>query len=108
MRSKQEADVEEQGRIFRNDVAEAEADTGDQNALLCGLLLESFVDVRAQLVHIELRRVDDKIGKAPNRAEMAAFFLERGFYRLIRAERMRTARFAEAAQQHRVRSFEKN
>ena len=68
MRVGQEANIENKIGIFGNALAKSEADARDQNAFFCRLFVKALVDVRAQLVHVELRSVDDEIGEAADGA----------------------------------------
>src|SRR5579863_7143845 len=77
MRVGQKANVEDKIRILRDALTKSETNAGNQNALLRRLLLEALVDMRAQLVHVELRGIDDEIGEPADRTQMPTFLLER-------------------------------
>ena len=64
--------------------------------------------MRAQLVDVELRGIDDPVSNGANRLQMAAFSAERRTYGRVGSERMRTARFAVAPQQRRVGGFKED
>ena len=104
----QEAHVGNHVSVLGKTLPESEAHAGDQEAFFRGLLLETFGDVSAKLVHVELRSVDDEIGDCPNGAQVAAFRFERGLHRRVCAQGMRPARLAEAAHENGVGSFEED
>ena len=58
----EKANIENEIGVFRNSLAKPEADGGYKNAFFRRLFVKTLVDVRTQLVHIELRRVDDEVG----------------------------------------------
>ncbi len=104
----QEAHVEDQVSVLRNSLTESETHARHQDALFRRFFLKALGDMRSQLVNIELGSVDHEIGSLANRAQMAAFGLERRFYRRVRAQGMRAARLTESADQHRVRRFQED
>ena len=70
--------------------------------------MKQLNNVRAQLVHIELRSVDDQIGEGANLPQVAALGRQRGFHRRIDAQRMWPAGLAITPQQDGIRSFQEN
>src|ERR1700722_5016780 len=101
MRVRQKAHVEHQVGVVGHSVFESEADTGNKNCLLrTGCVLEAVGQVRAQLVDVELRGVDDQIGKGANGTQMTALGRQRGAHSGANSEGMRAARLAEAAEQN--------
>src|SRR5579859_5574862 len=108
VRIREKADVEDQISVFRHAFTKTEADAGNEKAALFGLLLKTFGDVSPQLVDVEFGRVDDQICEPANRAEVPTFGLESGFYGRIRAQGMRAASFAEAAQKHGIGGLEEH
>ena len=78
MRVRQETYVEYQVRIVGHAVFESEADERDKNRLAAGTLLKLVDNMRAQLVDIELRRVDDHVSQVAQEIEPLAFRADRG------------------------------
>ena len=107
MRIRQKAHVEHQVRVGRNTIAKSEADNGNQQWPAAGIL-KSVNDELAQLVNVELRGVNDDVGEATDRApcrwrsNRIPWAIES-----VLAQRMRTARFAEATKQDFVARFDK-
>src|SRR5690242_20157257 len=88
MRIGQEAYIEHQVGVVGNAMLKTEADAGGQNVSALLLFVKQLDDVAAQFVNVELRRIDDQVGQAPNVAQMAAFGRERRLNGRIDAERM--------------------
>src|SRR5437763_1468411 len=108
MRIRQEADVEDQVSVVRDAVLESEAHARNQNVPALFLLLKQLDYVRAQLVNIESRSVNDKVGHGANVPKMTALRCERSLNRGVRSQRVWTARLAIAPQQNRIGSFEED
>src|SRR5271155_4441130 len=107
MRIGQEADVEYQVRIRGNAVAKPKADDGDEQRAAAGIL-EAINYELAKLVDVEFRGVDDDIGETANGRHAAAFEANALGDGIIGAERVRTAGFAEAAEQNFVAGFDED
>ena len=58
---RKEADIEDQVGILWDSLPETETNGRNQNAFLGGLLVKTLVNVGAQLVHIEFRRIDHEV-----------------------------------------------
>ena len=74
MRIGQEAHVEDHVGVERHAVLEAEAQAGDQQPLGLLLVAEALLDVRAQLMHVEVRGVDERVGNVADGIEQLALF----------------------------------
>src|SRR5215470_17817771 len=103
MRIRQKPDVEDQVGILRYSMFETKAYARYEYVLVRCLMFELFRYMRAQLVHVELRRVDHEISNGPDRPQMFAFLLQRGFHWGLRAQWMGPASLAEAPKQGCVR-----
>src|SRR5262249_6802801 len=68
---------------------------------------ELFDDGLTQIVHVELRCIDDDVGQRANWRQFAALGLNAPLYRAVRAQWMRAARLAETAHQRGVVRLEK-
>src|SRR3954464_7569129 len=97
VRIRQEAHIEDEISIVRNALAVSEADCRDEDTFPGSCGLKTFNDVRAQLVHGELRGIDNDVCFRADRRKDPALELDSGFDRLLGAERMRAAGLAEAA-----------
>ena len=64
------------------------------------------MDGLAQLMHVELAGIDDRIGQPADGRQALPFPADAGRDALVRAQRMRTARLAEAPDQRRIVGFE--
>ena len=62
----------------------------------------------AQLVHVEVRRVDERVGDVADGVEQLALLDDGAPHRLRTAERMRTPRFGVAPHQHGILGVKKN
>src|SRR5271170_4462194 len=107
MRIGQKANIEDQVRIRGNAIAKAEADGRDEQRATAGIL-EAIDDELAQFVNVEFRGVDDDIGETANGRHAAAFEANALGDGIIGAERVRTAGFAEAAEQNFVAGFDED
>ena len=65
----QEAHIEDHVRVKRHAVLETEAEAGDEEALGFLLVPETRENVGTQLVHIEVRGVDERVGDVADRIE---------------------------------------
>src|SRR5579883_2589844 len=103
----EEPDVENKIAIGGNAVTITEAVHLHQDLLLMTMIAEGAVDRLTKLVHVELAGIDDRIGQTLDGSEHFPLVANAGGDALPRAQRMGTARFAEAADQDRVVCFEK-
>src|SRR5713101_7696926 len=104
----EKADVEEQIGVIGHSMFEAETDTRHQDVLVRFVLAKTGGDVRPQLMDIESGSIDDQVRNGADGTKVAALSDQRSLDRRIGAQRMRPARFAEAAQQDGLIGFEEN
>src|SRR5579883_3487100 len=79
----------------------------DDNLVAVFGVLKLGGDQCAKLMHVELRGIDIEIGKSANRGELGALVAQTCEHGGFVAERMRTARFTEAAAEHFVFGIKK-
>src|SRR5258708_36426315 len=96
VRVRQEANVEDKIGVRRHAVAIAETRNINPNLGLIALAPEVRSDQIAQLMHVELRRVDHGIRKRPYGGDLFLFLLDAVEDGALGAERMRTARLRVA------------
>ena len=72
MRVRQEADIKNQVSVIGNTVPEHEADARNQNISALFFFLKQLVNVRAQLMNVELRSVDHQVSNGANGTQAAA------------------------------------
>src|SRR5580658_3826208 len=106
VRVAQKANVEDQIGVFGQAVAIAEAHARNKNALLRRLLAETFRDVDAQFMHVELRCIDHDVSQRADALQVASFGLERGIDWRVRAQGMGAASLAETAHQYGIGGFQ--
>src|SRR5215467_10298758 len=94
----EKAHIKDQVCIRRHAIAVAKADDGNQQRPPVGIL-EARGNEVTKLVHVELRGIDDHVGKFANRFHQSSLVAQAFAYRIILAQRMRTPRLAVAAQQ---------
>src|SRR5215469_2264599 len=105
MRIRQETHVKDEVRLRWDSVAEAKADQRNEHGA-ASRLLEAVHNKLAQLVHVELCRVDNHVGKAADGGHAAALFPNPFGYGKSVAERMRAASLTEASQKRFIARFD--
>ena len=108
MRVGQEPDVEQQIRIDRDPVFEPEAENRDDQLGAWRRARRDAGEDVTQLVDRHLRGVQHVIGELPDGPHRGALLADPFDRRAIGRERVRPARFAEAAHQRGLRRFEKD
>ena len=108
MRIRQEADVKDQVSVVGHAMLEPKAHARNQNVAALFVLLKQLEYMRAQLVNIESRSVNDQVGHGANVPKMTALRCERSLNRGVRSQRVWTAGLAIAPQQNRIGSFEED
>jgi hypothetical protein len=96
---RQKPHIEYQIGLRRHPIFEPEAIGRDHQALIALVAFELRVDVRAKIVHIELRRIQHDIGDIPNRIQPLALCADRFHHRIASSHRMRPPRLREAPNQ---------
>ena len=104
----QEADVEHHIGVERHTVLEAEAEAGDQQLLGLFLVAKALQDVGAQLVYVEIRSVNQRVGDVANGVQQLPLLHNGARNSLRPAQRVRPPCFRVAAHQHRVLRIQKN
>src|SRR5689334_4155273 len=100
MRIGQEAYVEQQVNVLRHPVLVAKTYTRDRDLVVRRIAAKLVDRMRAQLVHVELRRVDDEVRKVAYVEQCFTFGRDRLRDRRRLPQRMRPPRLTEAAHQH--------
>src|SRR5256885_1861403 len=98
MRIGKKPNIENQISIGGNAIAISEADDGDEHRALVGIP-ETLGDKVAQLMDIELRRIDDHVSEFADGLHHVAFLAEALAHGDVFAHRMRAARLAVASEE---------
>ena len=104
----QEADVEDEVGVKRDAVFESEAEAGDEEVVCLFLGAEAGLDVRTQLVNVEVRCVDEDVGHVADGVENLALFDDGAGDGLHAAQWVRASGLRVAADEDGVLRVEKN
>src|SRR5271166_5542176 len=104
---RQEADVEDQIGFQRNPVLESEADAGDQQILLRAAAFKLVLDGSAQLMHVEVCRIQIDVGEVAHRVQQLALGAQCANHGVSAPQRMGTACLRVTAQEHGVGGVQK-
>src|SRR5208337_2370141 len=96
MRVGEKANVEHQIRFLWHTVAKTKAHARDQNTFSRRLLAEGLGNMSAQLVHVELRSIDDNVRQGTNGRQVAPLSFDRSIDRRVRLKR-RSSTASEAS-----------